>query len=491
MLQSSSLYLPMENLLLKKFDAGDFNIEDFIAGHSERQIEYLNAWPPFNETAESSSNLLMYYGGRRAGKTLGNASKSIVIDRTIPIFGDIIFASATIQKTKDLYWPQLYTANRICKFGWDFKNADNRILTNNSIILFRGLKDMRKADDDMGRKIKSAFIEEPQTIREDILCHYIDNVLSWGMTGVPKAGIYMTGNPPPFRMIYLENLFKNKMIKKIHTDMWDNPSLTNQDIVSQCKNNATLLGFKKVEDAMDHPVFQRNVYGRWVYSTDLVIFDSARIKTFKETPDLKDFHVVMGVDIGGGKAQDAIVCLGWNKYENKIYLLDEKCLETADEDLEDLAAHIKYYYEKYKNKGCEPLAIAIDTGGIGERVVSILRRHYNVFRLVAAKKNQKMAHLELMRTEAYKGRLLFREGSQLLNEFPQIIYTPTRDDIDDKLGLHSDLLDATLYSFRHIFAQFTQERPKPKSYEEQARELRYGRYKRKGSIHDLQKEYQV
>ena len=462
-------YYSLERFIEKKYSSIDFDLDSFIKAHSEKQIKYLNTWKSY----------VMYYGGRRAGKTLGNCSKSIFVDRKIKGDGRILFASATIQKTKDLYWMPLYRANESLKLGWDFKNAENRIITPYSDIIFRGLKDIPSANLDYGFRIKAGFIEEPQTIRARILKFYLEDVISPGMIGVPYSGIYFTFNPPAFKMPYLEELRDNKKFYKIHTNMWDNPSLSKDDIEKACLNQAHILGFETVEEAKDHPVFQRNIYGNWSYSTELIIFDVNRIKTFTEVPDLKNFRIVLGVDIGGGKAQDAIVALGWSRYEDKVFVLEEICLDTSKKDLEDLALNVKNVYEKYKDMGCTPQAISIDTGGIGERIASILRTRYGIIGLVAAKKSHKMAHLEEMRTEAHKGRLLFhKRKSRLLEEFPQIVYTPERDAIDDEFGLHSDLLDACLYAFRHITSKFMDTKKKEESWQDKIRREKFERYTR-------------
>ena len=124
------------------------------------------------------------------------------------------------------------------------------------------------------------------------------------------------------------------------------------------------------------------------------------------------------------------------------------------------------------------LGISIDTGGLGERIASILRRSYGVYSLFAAKKSEKMAFLKEMRTEAYRGRLVFKTDSLLVEEMPQIIFKADGLSLDDDLGLHSDLLDATLYSFKHITAHFTSNRMQEKSEIDKMLEDRFKRYRR-------------
>ena len=461
---SAKSFIKVTNQVL----AGEpFPFEDFINLHSKKQKEYFDAKEMY----------LFYIGGRRAGKTVGNVSDCIITDALLlpKVRAKIIFASATIQKTKELYWDLLYQANRNERFslGWEFKNKENKIITPRNEILFRGLKDMKSADLDMGLKVKKLYLDEIQTIREEILKHYIQNVISYTMAGLKGARINFTGNPPPIRIPYLEELYFNEKIRKIHTTIFDNPSLSEEDINTLMQANADALGLP-LEEAKKHPTFRRNIYGEWVYSEELLVFDRRRIKRFTQlTHPANEYRFVMGVDIGGGEAKDALVMLAWNKFDEEIFLVEEMLIETRHKDLENLAISIKEMDSKYK-----PEAISIDTGGLGERIAYVLATKYGVANLQPAKKNQKMAHLEEMKTELYRGRFKMRDSSPLLSEMGQIIYNNRFDEIDDKQGLHSDLLDACLYAFRFIYSKELENRPKSKTYEEKRLEEVLKRHRR-------------
>ena len=177
--------------------------------------------------------------------------------------------------------------------------------------------------------------------------------------------------------------------------------------------------------------------------------------------DWKKYSSVVGCDIGGGRARDAIVAIIYNKYEKQAWLAEELELESAEEDVETLATHLKRFYEKYK-----PSAISLDYGGVGARIAQVLRQRYGIPNVVPAIKKDKMSHLEEMRAEAYRGRLLFSTKSELFEEFSQIIYTPDFTEIDDENGLHSDLLDACLYAMRYVWNSWPQEKPKEKTHKE-------------------------
>ena len=104
----------------------------------------------------------------------------------------------------------LERAEKNINLGWTFKRGDNKIDTRSNEIVFRGLKDIPSADLDLGFKLKRVYIDEPQTIRSKVLKHYLQNVVSWGITGVPGARINLSLNPPAFKHEYLGALFYNR-----------------------------------------------------------------------------------------------------------------------------------------------------------------------------------------------------------------------------------------------------------------------------------------
>lgn len=462
-----------------------FDVENFKNSHSPKQIEYFNCTDLY----------CMLFGGRRGGKTIANTSDSIITDKTLMPNTDarIIFASGTAEKSKDLYWNLLTRANKYGKFGWVPRMGEKKIITPSNTIVFRGLKDIQSADLDYGFKIKRLYLDEIQTIREKVLKHYLENVIPWGTAGIEGARINFTGNPPTFKMPYLEKQYKNPKYPKIHVTMFDNPSLTTKQIEELMQKNADFLGLS-LEEAKRHPTFRRNVYGEWIYSNELVIFDTEKIQKYSDPlpDDLKDFYTVLGVDIGGGAAQDALVVLAWHKYrKDEIYYLEEKVLNTKDEDLETLAGWIKKYELKYEERNSPFQSISIDTGGLGERVASVLRQKYGVVNLVAAVKSDKMAYLEEMRTELYQGRFKMpAENCRLLEEMAQILYTEDYQKVDDEQGLHSDLLDAALYSFRFIYSKWPEMQPKILTHREKRREERMSRMRRRKK-HGYSGEYVI
>ena len=428
------------------------DIEEFISIHSKKQQEFLRC---------KSQNIL-FYGGRRAGKTLAVSSMVAILDQTLPKWSSIVICSSTVDKVKSLYWSNLIRLSRNLNLEWVFKEGSTQIETKRRTIIFHGLRDLHSASIPLGFSVSACIVEEGHTVRDDILKYYLNQTMRPCFMEFPKVyKIILALNPPMGRLEYLHSIYENPEWKKIQITSRDNPHPSIQsNFDAHLLKEAKIMGFETVEEALDSPTFQRTILGMWVYENNRLVINIDKIKTFSGKPpgSIGDLVTVIGVDIGGGWAKDAICVLQYSRYNDKVYLVEEWEKDTRDETLEELAKKINSLSEKYAYRGIYP-AISIDTGALGNRLVAEMRRRYNSPAMISAKKRDKMDYLMLMRTEAHKGRLLFRkEGSLLVREFPQIFFDETFTELDERNSLHSDLLDACLYSYRLIKNYFPEER---------------------------------
>ena len=442
-----------EGLTITEAMGTNLDVEALIDRFSPKQREFLSA----------EEETVIYTGAKRSGKTLAASALAVIMDDRIKLDARIVFASATIEKVKALYWNNLSQLNKNLKLGWIFHSGKNLIQTLTKQIVFQGLRDESSARMQVGFKVCCLILEEAHTIRQNVLHHFWHEVIRWNTANIPGARMNIICNPPHMPVKFLEDIVKNPEIRVIRTQMSDNPWMTEDTLKKFIKKEAQIRGFKTIKEAKKSPAFRRAIYGEWAYDTGSVIFDRNRIKTYKELPSnyKSTFTFVVGADIGGGRSYDAVVVLGYSQFENKVYVIEEFEEETSEKDVQDFANKLKYFYEKYK-----PTATALDFGGHGERIAHVLMIRYGVVGVIPAKKVDKISHLLEMRTEAYRGRLIFSEDSKLMKEFPQIIFNDMGDEVDDKNGLHSDLLDACLYSFRHIYSQFPKVKERDKTYSE-------------------------
>ena len=469
------------NELLERLHKPTLKLDDLLSLVKGKQLKYLT----------TKAFMCIYVGARRAGKTVANLLLIILYDLFVStdIPARIVIASYTIGKVRGLYWNPLNVANKILRLGWQFKNQESMIITKNNEIVFRGLKDMPSANMDIGYKIKMAIIEELHTIKEDIVKHYIENVITHGTVGIPRATIRVTANSPIYHMPYYEGMYENPEIEVINTSMWDNPYYSKETVDEYALKISRKLGYQTIEEARsNHAGFARDLFGDRRLDSSMLVFPDYQSYAFYDSiPDYKEMIPVMGIDIGGGSAKDAIVVLLYSQYENQTYLDYEEEIDTADEDLEKLATATRNVHKNYHDLTGRWASISIDTGGIGKRVAMALRNRYSVPNVIPAEKRDKMTFLREFKTELLHHRIKLKRDSTLYTEFKQIVYTDKKDKIDDERGLHSDLLDASLYAMRYLMSQFYKKRPKVLTPNEKAIEefKRNRRPKRDESRYDF------
>ncbi len=438
--------------LVKPFQK--FNVDKFIRMHSPKQKEYIN----------SPTTTTLAYGGKRAGKSLASSSLIAIMDQESESDARIEIAGQSLEKVKLLHKRNLEKLSKFYKLKWQYNAGASMFETPRREIVFRSLRDLTNADKSVGFSVLMVLIEEAQTIREHIVSHYLDNVIRVNLMGVPGARINFAMNPPVAPQPWItQQIYMNPEVKKVHFTPNDNPKYSKRLLKKFLEKHAKDLGYKSVEEATENSnAFKRNILGLWIPDMGRVVINPERVTTYDTLPsDHGSYKAVLGVDVGGGKSKDAIVAIIYNIYEKKAWLAEELEIDSSDKDIEDLATNIKKFSEKWK-----PHAIAFDTGGVGQRLAMILRTRYGIPGVISAKKQDKMAWLETMRTEAYRGRLLFHNDSELLKELNQIIYTEDKLKIDDENGIHSDLIDACLYAFRHVYNSYPQPRPVEKSYKQ-------------------------
>ena len=431
-----------------------FSAKKFISLHSKKQKEYI----------KSPTRTTMAYGAKRSGKTLASTSLMVIMDHESPTDARIEIASATLEKSRLLYWRNLQKINKNLNLKYEFHSGRSTIVTPRREIVFRSLRDMANANKAVGFSVLACFIDEIHTCREEIVKHYLNNVIRINTLNIPGARINITCNPPVFPLPWLtQQVYENPEVNKIHFLPEDNPWITKKVLKQFIKDEAKELGYKSVEEALEKSnELKRNILGLWVADTGRIIFNEKKVAFYDQLPDgHKSYECVVGVDVGGGQSKDAIVAIIYNKYERKAWVAEELEIDSSDQDIEELATNVKRFYEKYK-----PHSIAFDTGGLGNRLAVTLRTRYGIPGVVPAIKQDKMAWLEIMKAEVQRWRLLFGRDSQLVKEFPQIIYTTDKLEVDDINGLHSDLLDACLYSFRFVYNAWPAVKPVKESYKQ-------------------------
>ena len=423
----------------------NFNKDEFLSIFNKKQKDYI--------VNKYKKRVTFFYGGRRSGKTRGNLGAMVYTDKFVfpEIHGRIVYASQTADKAKDLCWGPMQVWNKELKLGWVFREKDNKIITRSNDIVMRGLKDIASAEKDRGEPIKLAIIDEPQSIKERILQYYDYNILEGGMRDFGEyARILYTGNPPHYLNEFLEREMNNPENKYIHTTMFDNPKYSRKSNIDYLMSIIKRRGLIMEEDengnrsvfTVSDPAYRREFLGERVQDEHLTIFHVNDYNFYDHLPEEDEYEKVMGIDVGH-KDADAIVVIYYSRNTGKIYLHHEE--EKSKQNIFELAERIVEV-----DKIHETSMKRIDEGGLGQKISHELQSRYNIY-LQPADKQNKMTYVEILKAEIDRGNFLFQRGSELAKEMNQIIYSDDKSKIDDKRGYHSDLLDATLYSFRYIY----------------------------------------
>ena len=454
-----------------------FTKETFINLHTPKQQQFLRSVKKWS----------MFSGGRRCGKTVASASLAIICDTFVlepfckgksNLHYRIPILSATADKVKKLYWKLFDALNETYSLGYKFSTGDNTIYLRNSHVNFHGLRDITNASIDLGFSYPLIIIDEPQSIRESVLKYYLDNIGSYGTFDAPMFKISFAMNPP---VTYNDTLFKlkdNKELDFISASTYDNTALPKEHIDATALSLAKKAGYESIAEAKEKDTaFQRNVYGMWSLDNTMLIFNQKKVG-FYEPEDLDrtsdSILRVIGVDYGGGgTGKDAIVCLCWDMYENKIFLDFEEEYESKI-NLRNLSKRIEYVAKGYDYKwgynSRDPEAIVVDAGSFGKRLTQEIMDRYTGQPLIPAKKGEKGAFLAVLKAEIEEKRLVLRPDSSFYKEMNQLIWNERRDDYDDKAGIHTDLGDACLYALKYIHAHMPQRKPESISYEKRMKQ---------------------
>ena len=112
----------------------------------------------------------------------------------------------------------------------------------------------------------------------------------------------------------------------------------------------------------------------------------------------------------------------------------------------------------------DPVAVVVDTGGLGKKIAEEIRMRHGL-PLRAAEKSEKFAHIEVLNDALRSGRFYVKADSRfardaLLVEWDREKSTSDRLVVSDRY--HSDVCDAVLYAFRESqHWMHVPEQPKP------------------------------
>ena len=187
---------------------------------------------------------------------------------------------------------------------------------------------------------------------------------------------------------------------------------------------------------------------------NLIVFNPKDQNFYDKLPASDSYIKVIGIDTGYHDA-DAIVVLYYSLNTGKIYLEEE--IQEKKQTTTELFRKTEELYIKH-----DVSHVVYDSAAGGKKIVETYLAEGGIMPMLVADKTNKMDYVEILRSNIQRGDMMFKRGSELAQEMKQIIYNHDKSKLDDKQGIHSDLLDATLYSFRFIYNWIRTGAPKEK-----------------------------
>ena len=402
-----------------------FRLEDFCF---EQQLEAIR--DPARFKTECCS--------RRAGKTVGGAAD---LTDTALEFPNTVSLYLTLSRlnAKRIIWPDLLEINTRYQLGAQV-NETELCLTfpNRSRIFLSGAKDKTEIEKFRGLALKKVRIDEAQAFRA-YLQELVDDVLAKALYD-HDGTLILSGTPGPVPAGYFYACIQNKEWAHFAWTMFQNPHLQ----AKSGKSPAELVAAdcRRMGVTLDHPKIQRECFGRWALDPDSLVFRWTDQNHYDELPKGKTWEYVIGVDLGWSDA-DAIAVLGWCETGPEVYLVEEWV--RAKSGITELATELVRLNKQY-----QPLAMVMDTAGLGTKIAEECRLRHGL-PVEATKKTEKFAHIELLNDAMRTRRMLAKRESRFAQDCHLVEWDMDRSTGDRMVvaeTFHSDICDAVLYAFR-------------------------------------------
>src|ERR1035437_6378205 len=411
---------------LRRLEAPKFNLSEFLF---DKQFSFVNDANPFKVAGCS----------RRSGKTVACAAH--LIDVATKNEGVVcVYITLSRNNAKRIIWPELQRINRTYNLGGHLDLTELSIrFPNHSIIYLSGAKDQSEIEKFRGLPIKLCYIDETQSFKS-YLEGLIDDVLAPAL--MDHAGsLCLIGTPGPIPSGYFHACAVHSTAWSKHGwSFFDNPFITakagntHRDLLER---ELTRRGV-----SAEDPSIQREWFGKWVLDSEsLLLHYTEALNHYEALPQAR-WNYIMGIDLGFVDA-DAIAVLAWSESQPATYLVEEVVINK--QGITELVSQIEALRKTY-----EISKMVIDEGGLGKKIAEELRRRHHI-PVVAAEKVRKMENMaflnDALRTSRFKAKKnsRFAQDSFLI-EIDRDKSTP--DKIRVKDTMHSDIVDAVLYSFK-------------------------------------------
>ena len=414
---------------------------------------------------------------RRAGKTIACAVDLLDTALQKPKCASLYITLSRLN-AKRIIWAEILEINRLHELGGVANETELSLrFPNGHIIYFSGGKDKTVFEKYRGFPLVIVYFVEAQEF-SPYLEGFVVDVLSKSLFDYDGT-LCLRGTPGPVPVGYFHKASESNQWSHHGWTMLQNPWLERKSgkkpmelILRDCKRMGVLPSDPKI---------QRECFGKWVTDSNSLVFKYDSIRNDFVSFEPKTAQYVIGVDLGFNDA-DAIAVIGWNQayhypgatpQPSATYLVYEQAVQK--QGVTELATQLDRLVKQYN-----PVALVMDAGGLGKKIVEELKRRYGL-PVKAAEKSRKFEYIELLNDALRTGQFLAKSQG-LFAQDTRLIEWDKAKNINERLVIseayHSDIADAVLYAFReslhwvsHVVGQPTAPYGTPEWVAEQEREI--------------------
>lgn len=409
-----------------------------------------DSFPEQRAFVEDAHRYITAVCSRRAGKTVGCAAKLLRAACTKPGSASLYLTLSRLN-AKRIVWRTLLDLNARHRLGGEANEAELFLrFPNRSYIYLSGVNDRTAIEKYRGPSLAQAVIDEAQAL-PGYIANLVDEVLAPALMD-HQGSIAVIGTPAPVPTGYFHDC--------AHSDRWAHHAWTvfnNPHIPEPRAYLAAECARRGITES--DPIIRREFFGEWVIdSRSLVSAYSANRNAFDKLPQSRSWHHVIGVDLGMDDA-DAIAVLAWSDDHPNVWLVEEWA--GRRQHITDLATRLKSLEAQY-----QPMAIVVDTGGLGKKIADEISYRTGLA-LEPAEKERKLEHIELMNDALRTARLFARKEGLFAHDSMLIEWdrtNPEKPKISDRF--HSDIFDAVLYAYRRSLHWTHEPKPRPETEQE-------------------------
>lgn len=377
---------------------------------------------------------------RRAGKSVGCAAA--LLDSALRRPGSIsLYITLTRVNAKRILWRTLKRMNADEGLGGEPNEAELCIaFPNGSQVYLAGAKHRDEIEKYRGLPLGIVVLDEAQAFPPHIE-ELIDDVLEPALMDY-DGSMVLIGTPAPVPVGYFYECSRNVEWSAHSWTVFQNPHIEAKSGKKPQEHLERALKRRGVD--VTDPSIRREWFGEWVYDPNSLVFkfDAAK-NVYRELPTcLKPWEHVIGVDLGWDDA-DAVSVIGFNAERPEAYQREEWV--GSKQTISALSDRLAKLVAKY-----DPLAVVMDTGGLGKKIAEEIRQRTGL-PIKAAQKTEKFSHIEILNDAMRTGRFFVLPESQFARD-ALLVEWDREKSRNDKLVVsdrfHSDIADAVLYAFR-------------------------------------------